>query len=138
LRQKPTAFAVRHKAGLLWNLVLAELRVRTVQFLARALLISADAAERLVPFVTVNTVFPLSAQWHTVGFKMFDSELDAFRAYAREYPQNCTLLVDTYNVLKSGVPHAIQVFREEIVPRGFRPAGIRIDSGDITYLSKKG
>jgi nicotinate phosphoribosyltransferase len=69
--------------------------------------------------------------------QMFDSELDAFRAYAREYPQNCTLLVDTYNVLKSGVPHAIQVFREEIVPRGFRPAGIRIDSGDITYLSKK-
>jgi len=69
--------------------------------------------------------------------QLFDSELDAFRAYAREYPQNCTLLVDTYNVLKSGVPHAIQIFREEVVPRGFRPGGIRIDSGDITYLSKK-
>lgn len=69
--------------------------------------------------------------------QLFDSELDAFRAYAREYPQNCTLLVDTYNVLKSGIPHAIQVFREEIVPRGYRPGGIRIDSGDITYLSKK-
>lgn len=69
--------------------------------------------------------------------QLFDSELDAFRAYAREYPQDCTLLVDTYNVLKSGVPHAIQIFNEEILPRGFRPAGIRIDSGDITYLSKK-
>ncbi|MFU0831866.1 MAG: Nicotinate phosphoribosyltransferase [Oscillospiraceae bacterium] len=69
--------------------------------------------------------------------QLFDSELEAFRAYAREYPQNCTLLVDTYNVLKSGIPHAIQVFREEIVPRGYRPVGIRIDSGDITYLSKK-
>ncbi len=69
--------------------------------------------------------------------QLFDTELDAFRAYAREYPQSCTLLVDTYNVLKSGVPHAIQVFREEILPRGFRPAGIRIDSGDITYLSKR-
>ena len=69
--------------------------------------------------------------------QMFDSELEAFRAYAREYPESCTLLVDTYNVLKSGVPNAIRVFNEEILPRGFRPAGIRIDSGDITYLSKK-
>ncbi|MCI1965705.1 MAG: nicotinate phosphoribosyltransferase [Oscillospiraceae bacterium] len=69
--------------------------------------------------------------------QLFDSELDAFRAYAQEYPENCMLLVDTYNVLKSGLPHAIQVFREEILPRGFRPGGIRIDSGDITYLSKK-
>lgn len=69
--------------------------------------------------------------------QLFDSELDAFRAYAREYPQNCTLLVDTYNVLKSGVPNAIRIFREELIPRGLRPAGIRIDSGDITYLSRR-
>lgn len=67
----------------------------------------------------------------------FDSELDAFNAYAREYPDNCTLLVDTYNVLKSGIPNAIECFRKEVVPRGFRPKGVRIDSGDITYLSKK-
>lgn len=69
--------------------------------------------------------------------QLFDTELDAFRAYAREYPNACTLLVDTYNVLKSGIPNAIKVFNEEVVPRGFRPKGIRIDSGDITYLSKK-
>lgn len=69
--------------------------------------------------------------------QLFDSELDSFRAYAREYPSSCTLLVDTYNVLKSGIPNAIKVFNEEVVPRGFRPAGIRIDSGDITYLAKK-
>ncbi len=69
--------------------------------------------------------------------QLFDSELDAFRAYAREYPSNCTLLVDTYNVLKSGIPNAIKVFNEEVVPRGFRPKGVRIDSGDITYLSKR-
>lgn len=69
--------------------------------------------------------------------QLFDSELEAFRAYAREYPQSCTLLVDTYNVLKSGVPNAIRVFNEELLPRGYRPAGIRIDSGDITYLSRK-
>lgn len=69
--------------------------------------------------------------------QLFDTELDAFRAYAREYPSSCTLLVDTYNVIKSGIPNAIKVFNEEVVPRGFRPKGIRIDSGDITYLSKK-
>ena len=67
----------------------------------------------------------------------FDTEEEAFRAYARTYPQNCTLLVDTYNTLKSGIPNAIKVFKEEVVSRGYRPKGIRIDSGDITYLSKK-
>ncbi len=69
--------------------------------------------------------------------QLFGDELEAFRAYARQYPDNCTLLVDTYNVLKSGIPNAIKAFNEEIIPRGFRPKGIRIDSGDITYLSIK-
>lgn len=69
--------------------------------------------------------------------QMFDTELDAFCAYAREYPDNCTLLVDTYNVTKSGIPNAIEAFKREVLPRGFRPKGVRIDSGDITYLSKK-
>jgi nicotinate phosphoribosyltransferase len=69
--------------------------------------------------------------------QMFPSEIEAFRAYARTYPAGCTLLVDTYNVLKSGVPNAIKAFNEELLPRGFRPKGIRIDSGDITYLSKE-
>ncbi|MBR6728983.1 MAG: nicotinate phosphoribosyltransferase [Clostridia bacterium] len=69
--------------------------------------------------------------------QLFDSEYEAFRAYAEVYPDNCILLVDTYNVLKSGIPNAIRVFNEVIVPKGFRPKGIRIDSGDITYLSKK-
>lgn len=67
--------------------------------------------------------------------QMFDSELEAFRAYAKSYPKGTTLLVDTYNVLKSGVPNAITVFKE-MRTRGEKPAGIRIDSGDITYLSK--
>ena len=69
--------------------------------------------------------------------QLFGDELEAFKAYARQYPDNCTLLVDTYNVLKSGIPNAIRAFNEEVLPRGFRPKGIRIDSGDITYLSKK-
>ncbi|MFZ5987499.1 MAG: nicotinate phosphoribosyltransferase [Bacillota bacterium] len=69
--------------------------------------------------------------------QLFPTELEAFRAYARTYPDNCTFLVDTYNVLKSGIPNAIRVFNEEIVPRGLRPKGVRIDSGDIAYLSKE-
>lgn len=69
--------------------------------------------------------------------QLFDSELDAFTAYAKEYPDSCTLLVDTYNVLKSGVPNAIKVFDEVLAPMGKRPKGIRIDSGDIAYLSRK-
>lgn len=69
--------------------------------------------------------------------QLFDSEYDAFKAYAELYPSNCTLLVDTFNTLKSGIPNAIKVFNEVLLPMGYRPAGIRIDSGDITYLSKK-
>lgn len=69
--------------------------------------------------------------------QLFDSELDAFRAYARQYPDQCVLLVDTYDTLKSGVPNAIRAFEEVLRPMGKRPSGIRIDSGDITYLSKK-
>lgn len=69
--------------------------------------------------------------------QLFDIEYDAFKAYAEEYPDACTLLVDTYNVLHSGVPNAIKVFDEVLAPMGKRPKGIRIDSGDIAYLSRK-
>lgn len=69
--------------------------------------------------------------------QMFDTEYDAFLAYAKSYPDSCTLLIDTYNVLKSGLPNAIKVFNDYLVPNGYRPKGVRIDSGDITYLSKK-
>ena len=69
--------------------------------------------------------------------QMFDSEYEAFCAYARNYPDDTTLLIDTYNVLKSGLPNAIRAFDEVLKPMGKRPKGVRIDSGDITYLSKK-
>lgn len=69
--------------------------------------------------------------------QLFTDEYEAFKAYAEIYPDNCVLLVDTYSVLKSGVPNAIKAFNEVIVPKGCRPKGIRIDSGDITYLSKE-
>lgn len=67
----------------------------------------------------------------------FDNEYEAFSAYAKQYPDSCVLLVDTYNVIKSGIPNAIKAFDEVLKPLGKRPVGIRIDSGDITYLSKK-
>ena len=66
----------------------------------------------------------------------FDNELDSFRAYADVYPDNCLLLVDTYDVLKSGVPNAIKVF-DELKAKGHKPKGIRIDSGDLQYLSNE-
>ena len=69
--------------------------------------------------------------------QMFDTEYEAFVAYCRMYPNNATLLVDTYDVLKSGVPNAIRAFREVLLPLGIKRCGIRLDSGDITYLSKK-
>ncbi|MGN0975538.1 MAG: nicotinate phosphoribosyltransferase [Gemmiger sp.] len=69
--------------------------------------------------------------------QMFPTEYEAFKKYAELYPDACVLLVDTYNVLKRGVPDAIRVFDEVLKPMGKRPIGIRIDSGDIAYLSKK-
>lgn len=68
--------------------------------------------------------------------QLFPNELEAFRAYAKVYPDSCTLLVDTYSTLKSGIPNAITVFKE-LEANGHRGVGIRIDSGDIAYLSKK-
>ena len=69
--------------------------------------------------------------------QMFDTEYDAFRTYCEIYPDNAVLLVDTYNTLKSGVPNAIKAFKEVLVPKGITNFGIRLDSGDISYLSKK-
>ncbi len=66
----------------------------------------------------------------------FDNELDAFRSYANIYPDSCLLLVDTYDTLKSGVPNAIKVF-DELLKKGHKAIGIRLDSGDIAYLSKE-
>lgn len=69
--------------------------------------------------------------------QMFPGELEAFCAYARTCPEQCTLLVDTFNTLSSGIPNAIEAFHRELLPRGFRPKAVRIDSGDIAYLSRK-
>lgn len=80
---------------------------------------------------------PVSGTMAHSWVQMFDTEYDAFAAYARQYPNSCVLLVDTFNTLKSGIPNAIKVFDQVLAPLGCRPKGIRIDSGDITYLTKK-
>ena len=69
--------------------------------------------------------------------QMFDSEYEAFCAYARAYPDDCTFVIDTYDTLRSGVPNAIRAFNDVLMPLGKRPKSVRIDSGDITYLSKR-
>ncbi len=69
--------------------------------------------------------------------QMFDTEYEAFKTYCEIYPTNAVLLVDTYNTLKSGIPNAIRAFKEVLVPKGITNFGIRLDSGDISYLSKK-
>ena len=69
--------------------------------------------------------------------QMFDTQLEAFKTYCQIYPHNATLLVDTYNTLKSGVPDAIRAFNEVLKPMGITKCGIRLDSGDIAYLSRE-
>ena len=69
--------------------------------------------------------------------QMFDTEYEAFKAYVEMYPNNATLLVDTYNTLKSGVPNAIRAFNEVLKPKGITKCGIRLDSGDMAYLTQQ-
>ena len=80
---------------------------------------------------------PVSGTMAHSWIQSFDSEYEAFKTYAELYPNNCTFLVDTYNTLESGVPNAIKVFDEILKPQGIRPIAIRLDSGDLAYLSKK-
>ncbi len=80
---------------------------------------------------------PLAGTMAHSWVQLFDTEYEAFKAYAETYPDKTLLLVDTYNVLKSGVPNAIRVAKEVLEPMGNRLLGIRIDSGDLTYLSQE-
>lgn len=69
--------------------------------------------------------------------QMFDSEYEAFCEYAKRYPDECSVVVDTYDTIRSGIPNAIKAFDNVLLPMGKRPKSVRIDSGDITYLSKR-
>lgn len=102
---------------------------------ARAALIGgADSTSNVL---TAQMFGATAAGTHAHSWVMsFPNELEAFRAYARIYPDTCMLLVDTYDTLRSGVPNAITVFKE-LREKGQKPVGIRLDSGDLAYLSKE-
>lgn len=80
---------------------------------------------------------PVSGTMAHSWIQSFDSEYEAFKAYAELYPDDCTFLIDTYNTIEAGLPNAIKVFNEVLKPKGFRPKAVRLDSGDLAYLSKK-
>ncbi|MGL5615843.1 MAG: nicotinate phosphoribosyltransferase [Sarcina sp.] len=80
---------------------------------------------------------PVSGTMAHSWVQLFDSEFEAFKTYAENYPDGCVLLVDTYSVIESGVPNAIKVAKEILEPMGKRLKGIRLDSGDMAYLSRK-
>ncbi len=80
---------------------------------------------------------PASGTMAHSWIQSFDSEYEAFKAYAELYPTNCTFLIDTYDTLGSGLPNAIKVFDEVLKPQNIRPVAVRIDSGDLAYLSKR-
>ena len=80
---------------------------------------------------------PLSGTMAHSWVMLFDDEFEAFKAYAESYPDKCLLLVDTYDVLKSGIPNAIRCAHEVLEPMGKRLLGIRIDSGDLTYMTQR-
>ncbi len=80
---------------------------------------------------------PASGTMAHSWIQSFDSEYEAFKTYAELYPHGCTFLIDTYHTLESGLPNAIKVFDEVLKPQGIRPVAVRLDSGDLAYLSKK-
>ena len=80
---------------------------------------------------------PASGTMAHSWIQSFDSEYEAFKAYAELYPDDCTFLIDTYNTIESGLPNAIKVFNEVLKPKEYRPKAVRLDSGDLAYLSKK-
>ena len=95
--------------------------------------------------VNATTLYPASKKYNIplvtmMGHgwvQLFDNELEAFKVYLEEHGEDGALLVDTYDTLDSGVKNAIEAFNTVLVPKGLRPAGIIIDSGDMTYLSKR-
>jgi len=103
---------------------------------ARAAFVGGISATTLYPASKKYNI-PLVTMMGHGWVQLFDSELDAFKVYLEEHGENGALLVDTYDTLDSGVKNAIEAFNSILVPKGLRPAGIIIDSGDMTYLSKR-
>ena len=103
---------------------------------ARAAYIGGVDSTSLLPAAKKYNL-PVATMMGHGWVQLFDSELEAFKAYLEEHGDDGALLVDTYDTLDSGVKNAIEAFNQVLVPKGLRPAGIIIDSGDMTYLSKR-
>lgn len=103
---------------------------------ARASYIGGAAATATVIADEMYGIPAIGTMAHS-WIQFFDTEYDAFKAYAEVYPDNCTLLIDTYDILRSGAVNAIRVAKEVLEPMGKRLKGVRIDSGDLAYFSKK-
>ena len=103
---------------------------------ARAAVIGGCVGTSCVKTASTFDVPALGTMAHSF-IQAFPSEYEAFKAYAKAYPDNCTLLIDTYDTLHQGIYNAIKVFKEVLVPNGYRPQGVRLDSGDLAYLSKE-
>ncbi len=103
---------------------------------ARAAYIAGFNATSNVDAAYRHNIASYGSMSHT-WVQLFNSEKDAFVAFAKRYPDDCILLIDTYDVIDSGLPNAIAAFDEVLTPMGKRPKGVRIDSGDLAYLSKK-
>jgi len=103
---------------------------------ARAAIIGGALGTSLTLSAQKFNIKPSGTMAHS-WIQTFDTEYEAFKTYAEVYPDTCTLLVDTFNTIESGIPNAIKVFNEVLVPKGYRPNAIRLDSGDLAYLSKK-
>ena len=128
---------MRRKAELSWNLACAARRGRMRAYMARGRPSSADAIRHPTCLTTADALASAGSGTHAHSWIMsFDSELEAFRAYAEVFPSIAAcLLVDTYDTLASGMPNAITVFRE-LREKGYEPMGVRLDSGDLAYLSR--
>ncbi len=103
---------------------------------ARSAYIGGVNATSLYP-ATCKYGIPSATMMGHGWVQLFDSEYEAFKVYLEEHGEDGMLLVDTYDTLESGVKNAIRAFNEVLVPKGIRPAGIIIDSGDMTYLSRR-
>ena len=111
--------------------------VRRQPFWAPGPPISAAVMARPAPSPTSSMASGPAAPWPMPGCRCLTVSMEAFKTYCKLYPTNATLLVDTYNTLHSGVPNAIRAFNEVLKPLGITRCGIRLDSGDMAYLTRK-
>ena len=124
-------------AGLLWAVPLARLLGAEGAILGARASYIAGCSATACTMADQHYGSPATGTMAHSWVQMFPDEYTAFKTYCQLYPHSATLLVDTYNVLKSGVPNAIRAFQEVLLPQGIHDFAIRLDSGDLTYLSKK-